>query len=67
MKVVRKKKPHRGVTPCRGGGAVLVDQYPQGLVGAGALGIQFNWGLNLQAIDHLKGGGRVSKILLGRL
>ena len=49
------------MTPCRGGGAVLVDQYPQGLVGAGALGIQFNWGLNLQVIDHLKGGGGFQK------
>ena len=25
--------PHRGVTPCRGGGAVLVDQYPQWISG----------------------------------
>ena len=50
-------QPHRGVTPCRGGGAVLVDQYPQWISGRMGFGDPVQIGFKFLNNTPFKGRG----------
>ena len=67
LTVVKANLPHRGVTPCRGGGAMLVDQYPQWISGRMGFGDPVQIGFKFLNNTPFKGMGEGFEILIGRL